>query len=85
MEFTGSQFDTWNGCYAIERVALLACVALNGYHSGAIYSWEWDDGIVQNSTPLLYSTAVGIYTCTVTHEQFLAKCQFKVEGKILQK
>ena len=39
--------------------------------------------MVQNSTPLLYSSVVGIYTCIVTYEEFLAKCQFKVEGKVI--
>lgn len=40
--FTGATFATWSGCYTSQhdKMALLACPAINGFYSLVAYSWE---------------------------------------------
>ena len=61
---------------------LLACVAINGYHSKSSYSWQHDqETILSQSTPLLYTSSKGSFTCHVKCVGFEIQSEFKVEGK----
>ena len=75
----------WSGCYAISHIALLAYVALNGFHSISQYSWECDDLALDENTPLLYCSSTGNYYCFITcshHDQkYSAKHEFFVSGE----
>ena len=79
----GARFDLWCGCYTSQRehIALLACVALNGYRASADYIWEFNNlRVASHDTPLMYCNQVGVYTCYVTCDDRTACRQFKVEG-----
>lgn len=66
----GATFDVWCGCYTsqVDQRALLACVALEGYHSIATYAWFLGAETLHEHTPLLYTDRVGMYKCLVTCE-----------------
>ena len=65
---SGAKFDLWCGCYAlqIDNRALLACAALEGYHSQATYAWYLAGESLEEVTPLLYTDRDGVYECQVT-------------------
>ena len=46
----------------------MCCVAINGYHSCAVYQWRSasQSVVVFEQSPLFYCTIVSEYTCTVT-------------------
>ena len=66
--YVGARFDLWCGCYSSKSgVALLACVAINGFHSSAKYMWEYNGlRVSSHDTPLLYCNQLGKYLCYVT-------------------
>lgn len=79
----GSVLDIWTGCYSspFEPVALLACVAINGYHGTSSYTWKRGVTILpSHQTPLLYCVTTGSYTCNVSCEGFNMSCMFWIEG-----
>lgn len=79
--YVGAIFDVWTGCYAVKKVALLVCVAINSYHSVSVYGWEHNGSpLNSHQTPLLYCGSGGMYTATVTHGSFVKKCTFEVTG-----
>ena len=81
----GLKFDVWCGCYtsSSDHTALLACVAINGYHATASYRWELCNITVStHDTPLLYCTQTGVYICQVTCDDESISCNFEVKGKI---
>ena len=66
-----------------DHIALLMCGALGGYHSQASYDWSENGKVMPSEChPLLYTTAIGVYTCTVTSNKKSAKCSFEVTGII---
>ena len=78
---SGAVFDVWTGCYSSNGIALLACVAIDGYHGVSSYSWLHDgnsDSI--GSTPLLYCANKGTYVSIVTCGNFVTKCTFTFQG-----
>ena len=67
-----AMFDVWNGCYLCsdQDMALLCCVAINGYHGCSAYEWRRvEDNVFIGRTPLMYYIAkTGNYVCRViTH------------------
>ncbi len=62
-------------------VALMACVAINGYHSVASYQWS-RDGITlsEESSSILYCGTPGNNTCAVTAEGCTAKAVYTLTG-----
>ena len=74
----------WDGCYASKsHVALLACVAIDGYHGSAKYVWEYNGiRVSTHDTPLLYCNEIGKYVCYVTCCDRTTCREFKVEGTI---
>ena len=48
-----------------DKMAVLMCVALGGYHSRMTYSWVENGKIMAEDTPLLYCSEEGVYVCTV--------------------
>ena len=73
----------WCGCYAYEDVALMACIATNGYHSYVEYYWKQPPNNLNiEEGPLLYRKKPGAYTCLVTSNDFeLCTVEFCVSGK----
>lgn len=63
---SGSYLSVWTGVKVSEQdhVALLVCVALNGYHSVVSYQWSEDGVEMKGETyPLLYTSVCGKHTC----------------------
>ena len=61
-------FAVWSHGFASseDHVALLACVALNGYHPRVSYQWACDGRQLESETyPILYATAVGKFSCSI--------------------
>ena len=60
----GAKFEFWAGCYAQDGIALLVCVAINGFHPYTVYEW-YKDGLKlgDEKFPVLYATASGNYLC----------------------
>ena len=59
----------WTGGFSCpgESVALLCCLATNGYHSCSSYTWSLNDEILEDEThAIAYVTSIGLYTCVVT-------------------
>lgn len=87
--FAGSNFDVWKGgvSYPAEKhVALLACVAINGYHSIAQYQWSFNGyAVLGEIYPVLYTSTAGKYACTITlTEGQTFQFRFSVQGMVLQ-
>ena len=60
----GAVFNVWTGGYCCpgEKVAVLACVSIGGYHSEAKYQWH-RDGVMLDSEcqPILYTSQSGMF------------------------
>lgn len=83
IHYIGSLLDVWTGCFAsqCDRLALLACAALNGFHGQATYSWTMNGSILPGeNTPLLMS-GVGKYDCTVAVKDEVLSRSFHVCGE----
>ena len=70
----------WCGCYAsqVDRRAILACVALEGYHSQSTYAWFLSGADLQENTPLLHTDREGMYECQVTCSGDIHSRNFKL-------
>ena len=65
--YIGIPFSLWKGAYIRNNIALMACTALNGYHSRVEYQWSRDGTImVDEIFPIIYVESSGVYTCTIT-------------------
>ena len=76
--------QVWTGCFAsqFDRMTLLACPAINGYHSVANYVWEKNGVVVVGEdTPLFYCSDVGVFKCCVSALGQSAYSEFIVSGK----
>ena len=65
----GNEFAIWTGCYCTQwdRVAVMVCVALNGYHGKATYSWLYNNKEIQGENePVLYTKCSGFCKAVVT-------------------
>ena len=65
----GAHLRVWSACFisACDRVALLACATLEGYHP--LITWEWKrNGFVTDGEvyPIVYVEQPGTYSCTIT-------------------
>ena len=77
---------TWTGCWAslVDDMVLMACVAINGYHSVVSYSWVCNGYICRGEdTPLLYTFRKGNYSCTEELGINIC-CEFCVKSKLTQ-
>ena len=77
----------WSGCWAslVDNMVLMACVAINGYHSVVLYSWVCNGYICRGEdTPLLYTPREGKYSCKVLNEEMGINicCEFCVKSKL---
>ncbi len=46
---------------------MMACVALEGYHSQVSYQWwRGDDKLPRETFPILYTSTPGTYRCTLS-------------------
>ena len=62
---------------------LMACIAINGFHATASYTWAHDDVVMlSHQSPLLYCSAIGSYTCKITCKDSMI-CRFQVKGNLL--
>ena len=80
-----SSFDGWTGCYcsSSDGLAVIACPAINGFHSVATYSWESADGVLfGENTPLLFC-GVGDFKCTIKAGDHVVCREFTVFGECL--
>ncbi len=66
--YTGIPYSQWKGAYIRNGVALLACVAINGFHSvTTTYKWSRDGYVMQGENyPVVYVEVPGIYGCVIT-------------------
>ena len=65
-------------------MAVLICVALNGFHALVKYHWHRDNlELADDVYPVVYTEASGCYKCTVTGEDgsILATKEFEVKRK----
>ena len=80
---TGMHLKLIRRCYASRessRVVMLV-FATNGYHSSASYKWTLSrNELPCGTTPLLYSSVLGVYTCDVTAEGQQLSVKFRVSG-----
>ena len=72
-------FQVWEGCYSCphNKRVLLACVALNGYHSCVTYSW-YMNGVDMEEKTLL---ATRDYVCAIAGENVNSTVRFAVTSK----
>ena len=64
-----------------SSVALLMCVAVEGFHLLANYQWSQDAShIVDEVYPLLYTTKPGKYSYLVSVKNMSLECHFEVKG-----
>ena len=81
-----SQLSLWTGVKTgvseNSSVALLMCVAVEGFHLlPNNYQWSQDASqIVDEVYPLLYTTKPGKYSCLVSVENMPLECHFEVKG-----
>ena len=81
--FLGAQLSLWTGAEASQQdyVALLMCVAMDGYHSLVSYQWSRNGADMTGEIhPLLYTAMVGKYTCKVTNKTTSKERHFVVKG-----
>ena len=81
--FLGAQLSLWTGAEASQQyyVALLMCVAMDGYHSLVSYQWSRNAADMTGEIhPLLYTAMVGKYTCKVTNKTTSTERHFVVKG-----
>ena len=67
----GVSCSVWSGCWAsvVDDRVIMACAAMNGYHSVVSYSWLMNRYICRGeNTPLLYTAREGKYSCKVTNQ-----------------
>lgn len=84
-KFAGSKLEIWTATEVSQEdhIALLVCVAENGYHSLATYTWQKDGEYLRNENhPLLYVNTVGKFECTVSASSQKIKQLFMVQGEI---
>lgn len=81
--YLGASFSLWTGgiASAVDGVAVLVCVAMNGFHSKMSYQWYSKAGILNMAThPVIYVECPGDYSCVVTGENVEEKQVFRVSG-----
>ena len=63
-------------------MAIMACIALAGYHSISDYQWYRDSQVlVDEKYPILYVQACGAYRCEInTKDKGTKEYSFSVEG-----
>ena len=79
----GSHLSLWTGVNLSQddHVALLMCVAVNGYHSVVSYQWSKNGAEMNGEVyPLLYISAFGRYTCRVSSELKALEHHFETKG-----
>ena len=81
---TGFHTDIWTGCYTCpsDDLAVLCCVATNGYHSQVSYSWCHNELSLGESTPLMYCSTSGAYKCTIQGDEIHEERSFKVYSMV---
>ena len=63
----GTKCKLWSGGFSQKGIAVLVCVALDGYHPLVTYHWTRDDELLTYShIPVQYTTREGRYKCTVS-------------------
>lgn len=61
-EQTLLDFAVWHDCYSDTRVAVMVCVAMEGYHSLVTYQWlKEDDELSSETFPVIYTSDPGTY------------------------
>ena len=67
-----------------DHIALLMCVALDGYHSVVSYQWIENGAEMKGEVyPLLYVSAFGRYTCRVLNGMKTVERHFETKGIII--
>lgn len=62
----GLTFSKWISAKAGNNVALLICIALNGYNGRVKYSWFKEGTLIEVETFLiLYNSESGLYMCHI--------------------
>lgn len=82
----GVSCSVWSGCWAstYDDQVLMACAALDGYHSVVCYSWDMNGYVCRGeNTPLLYASREGKYHCKIANEErnILFISSFSVQSK----
>ena len=73
----------WTGIEVSQQdyVALLMCIAVDGYHTVCSYQWcKSGYNLTDEVYPLLYATSVGEYECSVTTKTEVMRQCFEVKG-----
>ena len=82
---SGLGLQVWTRCFAsqFDRMPLLACPAINGYHSVAKYVWEKNGVVlVGEDTSLFYCSDVSVFKCCISalgqtiHSEFIVSGTF---------
>ena len=71
----------WTGGCVNGDVAIMVCVAINGFHSKASYQWFKRGEVLGGAVhPIIYVETPGDYCYTVTIEGTEEKREFRVTG-----
>ena len=81
--YLGASFSLWTGgiASAVDGVAVLVCVAMNGFHSKVSYQWYSKAGVLNMAIhPVIYVESPGDYRCVVTGKNIEEKQELTVSG-----
>ena len=78
----GALLKVWVGAYcsALDGLAVLACVALNGFHSVVHYGWRRNGNVMPGEDKPLLVSGPGAYECLVAHGSLTLTRKFLVSG-----
>lgn len=83
---SGTQLSLWTGVKISQQdhVALLMCVALNGYHSVVSYQWSENGADMKGEVyPLLYTSSFGKFVCRVSSTMKTIERRFETKGTLI--
>ena len=80
----GSSVDVWTGAFCCpgEKVAVMVCLVLRGYHSVAKYKWYCAGNVLPCEThPIVYLEVCGDYKCVIDVNGDIQEYSFIVYGR----
>ena len=75
-------FEIWSECFCTswDEVAVMVCVAINGFHSQATYRWFRDAQVLEEETyPVLYASAAGTYKGVIEWKGNTLSNRFRID------
>jgi len=64
--YIGIPFGQWSGALAVNGVAVMVTIAINGFHSRVSYQWFKDGSALKDEVfPVMYTADSGVFGCRV--------------------